>query len=201
MLTLCLAVAVPLALAGCPADDDDSAGDDDDASGDDDDATDDDDDDVTDDDDDATGDDDTTTTDDDDDATGDDDDDATGDDDSTGDDDTTSSWTGAIDGTLTANALAPTATTPFAMRIVLVDNADWAANGFNATPLQEAMIVSDLPAAYTVGYHEGSSVEVLAFLDENENGTIGDAGDLAAFSMTPITVSDTVDLDFFMAVP
>ena len=146
-------------------------------------------------------------TDDDDDTSGDDDisedDDATDDDDddSTGDDDTTSSWTGAIDGTLTANALAPTAATPFAMRIVLVDNADWAANGFNATPLQEAMIVSGLPAAYTVGYNEGSSVEVLAFLDDNENGTIGDAGDLAAFSMTPITVSDTVDLDFFMAVP
>ena len=175
---------------GCPETDDDDDNDtdqsDDDATGDDDD--------------DATGDDDTTS-DDDDDATGDDDDD---DDDATGDDDddTTAAWDGSIEGTLTANAMAPTATAPFAMRIVLVDNADWAANGFAATPLQETMIVSDLPAAYAIGYNEGASGEVLAFLDENENGTIGDAGDLASFSMTPITVSATgVDLDFMMAVP
>ncbi len=193
LLTLALAVTVPFALTGCPTDDDDSADDDDDASDDDDDATDDDDDATDDDDDDVTG--------DDDDVTGD-DDDVTGDDDSTGDDDTTSPWDGSIEGTLTANGMAPTAASPYTMKVILVDNADWAANGFAATPLQEATFVSDLPAAYTIGFTEGQSVEVVAFLDENENGTLGDAGDLATFSMAPVTVSATaVDLDFMMAVP
>ena len=170
--TILLSLSLGIALIGCPADDDDSATDDDD--------------DTTDDDDDATG----------------DDDDATGDDDSTGDDDTTSPWDGSVSGTLTANAMAPTATAPFTMRVLVVDNADWAQNGFAATPLNEVTLVSDLPAAYTIGYTEGLSVEVLAFLDENENGTVGDAGDLASFSMAPVTVSATmVDLDFMMAVP